>query len=78
MFYDAGGLAARYNDFPDVGGLNVSGYYVPITSNLYLYQSEYTVGTIQAYKDIITMAKLEIDRIEKILYNNGVLWKVQI
>lgn len=73
VFYDAGGLAARYNDFPDVGGLNVSGYYVPITSNLYLYQSEYTVGTIQAYKDIITMAKLEIDRIEKILYNNGVL-----
>ena len=73
VFYEAGGLAAIYNDFPDVGGLNVSGYYVPITSNLYLYQSEYTVGTIQAYKDIITMAKLEIDRIEKILYNNGVL-----
>ena len=73
VFYEAGGLAARYNDFPDVGGLNVSGYYVPITSNLYLYQSEYTVGTIQVYKDIITMAKLEIDRIEKILYNNGVL-----
>lgn len=72
-FYEAGGLSARYNDFPEVGGINVNGYYVPITSNLYLYQSEYTVGTIQAYKDIITMSKLELDRIEKILYNDGVL-----
>lgn len=73
VFYEAGGLSARYNDFPEVGGINVNGYYVPITSNLYLYQSEYTVGTIQAYKDIITMSKLELDRIEKILYNDGVL-----
>jgi len=73
VFYEAGGLTARYNDFPEIGGINVNGYYVPITSNLYLYQSEYTVGTIQAYKDIITMSKLEIGRIEKILYNNGVL-----
>ena len=72
-FYEAGGLSARYNDFPEIGGINVNGYYVPITSNLYLYQSEYTVGTIQAYKDIITMSKLELDRIEKILYNDGVL-----
>lgn len=73
VFYDAGGLAARYNDIPEISCIKVDGHEVLITSNLYLYQSEYTVGTIQAYKDIIALSKIEIDRIAKMLYNSGVL-----
>ena len=72
-FQNAGGLAAKYNDFPDVGGININGYYVPITSNLYLFKSEYTLGTLQEYKDIIELSKIDIDRIDDILYNSGVL-----
>lgn len=77
VFRKAGGLAARYNDIPEIESITVDGRRVPITSNLYLYQSEYTVGTIQAYKDIIMLSKIELDRIAKILYNEGVLKEEQ-
>lgn len=77
VFYKAGGLAARYNDIPEIDHIIVDGKRVPITSNLFLYESEYTVGTIQAYKDIIMLSKIELDRIAKILYNEGVLKKEQ-
>lgn len=77
VFYDAGGLAAKYNDIPEITTYKVGENEIPITSNLYLYQSEYTVGTIQAYKDIITLSKIEVDRIAKMLYNEGVLKKEQ-
>ena len=77
VFHTAGGLAARYNDIPEITEITVDGKRVPITSNLYLYQSEYTVGTIQAYKDIIMLSKIELDRIAEILYNEGVLKREQ-
>lgn len=69
VFRDAGGTAAVYNDL-----LNSYDYTLPdgnvltISSNVYLEESEYTVGKTQEYKDILTMCKQDIDYIAKIWY----------
>lgn len=72
VFYEAGGLCAKYNDNPELSEIEVEGYKVPITSNLYLCPSSYTVGTLEIYKRIIQMSKKYFDRIEKILYNDDI------
>ena len=58
-----------YNDL-----LNSYDYTLPdgnvltISSNVYLEESEYTLGKTQEYKDILTMCKQDIDYIAKIWY----------
>ena len=70
VFRDAGGLAARYNDFPEVTEIVKDGEKIEITANIYLYQSEYTVGTLEEYKRIIRMSKILFDKIIKEVYND--------
>ena len=69
VFREAGGLAARYNDFPEVTEIWKDGEQIEITSNIYLYQSEYTVGTLEEYKRIIRMSHILFDKILKEVYN---------
>ena len=69
VFRDAGGLAARYNDFPEVTEIEKDGERIEITANIYLYQSEYTVGTLEEYKRIIRMSHILFDKILKEVYN---------
>lgn len=69
VFRDAGGLCAKYNDFPEPAELTVDGHKLQIISNCYLCSSEYTLGTIELYKRILHMSKIDIDRIERIMYN---------
>ena len=69
VFRDAGGLCAKYNDFPEPGEIVVDGHKLQIISNCYLCASEYTLGTIEVYKRILYMAKVDLDRIERIMYN---------
>ena len=69
VFREAGGLAARYNDFPEVTEIEKDGEKIEITSNIYLYQSEYTVGTLEEYKRIIRMSHILFDKIIKEVYN---------
>ena len=68
VFRDAGGLAARYNDFPEVTEIVKDGERIEITANIYLYQSEYTVGTLEEYKRIIRMSHILFDKILKEVY----------
>lgn len=70
VFRVAGGLAARYNDFPEVSEIVKDGERIEITANIYLYQSEYTVGTLEEYKRIIRMSKILFDKIIKEVYND--------
>lgn len=72
-FSDAGGTAAVYNDKPDITDYKVEGHWLKITSNVFLYQSTYTVGDMEIYKRMLHISKIDLDRIERILYNEGVL-----
>lgn len=69
VFRKAGGLCAKYNDFPDPTVIEIDGHQLPIISNCYLCDSEYTLGTLEYYKRILYMAQIDLDRIARILYN---------
>ena len=60
---------AKYNDFPPDEYVVRDGHVLHITSNCYLTQGEYTVGTLELYKRILCMSKIDLDRIERIMYN---------
>lgn len=78
VFREAGGLCAKYNDYPEHTSINIDGHILPIISNCYLCSSEYTLGTIELYKRILYMAKADLDRIERIMYNEYTLGKREL
>lgn len=78
VFRDAGGLCARYNDFPAVTRYEVDGHILSITSNCYLSASEYTLGTLELYKRILCMSRIDLDRISRIMYNEYIVRKDEI
>ena len=69
VFREAGGLMAKYNDFPPEEYIEREGHLLHITSNCYLCQSEYTLGTLELYKRILYINKIDLDRIRRIMYN---------
>ena len=54
-------------------GRGIDGHWIKITSNVFLYQSTYTVGDMEIYKRMLHISKIDLDRIEQLLYNEGVL-----
>ena len=57
VFRDAGGTQAVYNDDPDIKEYTIDGHNIPITSNVAILPSEYTLGITGDYKKIIKFAK---------------------
>ena len=57
VFRDAGGTQAVYNDDPDIKEYTIDGHTIPITSNVAILPSEYTLGIKGDYKKIIKYAK---------------------
>lgn len=53
VFRSGGGLAALYNDFPEVTEVKIQGHRLPITSNVALLESTYTLGLAMDYKKLI-------------------------
>ena len=68
-FREAGGLNALYNDIPPVSEWTVDGVKIPITSNVYLYPSEYTLGETADFIRIAQASKKELDLCFHNLYN---------
>lgn len=66
VFVDAGGTQAVYNDDPPVHSVDIEGHVLPITSNVAILPSEYTLGITGEYERIIKYSK-------KYLYNHYVL-----
>lgn len=66
IFRDAGGTQAVYNDTPSVGSVVIEGHVLPITSNIAILPSEYTLGITGEYERIIKYSK-------KYLYNPYVI-----
>lgn len=56
-FKTAGGLESVYNDHPEISEIIREGKRIPITSNVYMYDSEYTVGITADYMRILSRAR---------------------
>lgn len=56
IFRKAGGTESVYNDSPEVDHITREGHDIPITSNLYIRDSEYTLGLTGEYKRILERA----------------------
>ena len=57
VFREAGGLESVYNDEPEISELIREGRSIPITSNGYMRDSEYTVGITGDYMRILERAR---------------------
>lgn len=53
VFRKGGGLAALYNDDPEVKSVRIQGHDLPITSNVALFDSTYTLGLTTEYSRLI-------------------------
>ena len=59
IFNTSGGVEAVYNDFPEITEYEVEGHKLPITSNLVLRPSTYTLGITNEYEYLLRICKLE-------------------
>ena len=57
IFREAGGTMAVYNDAPEMDHVDIEGHRLPITSNVAILPSEYTLGITGEYERIIKFAK---------------------
>lgn len=57
VFRKAGGTQALYNDSPEIDHVDIEGHRLPITSNVSILPSEYTLGITGEYERILKFAK---------------------
>lgn len=60
-FYKAGGTESVYNDKPDIKSLTVGEHTIPITSNVLIKDSTYTLGITGEYRKIINNPAIWLD-----------------
>ena len=66
VFREAGGTEAVYNDSPQMDQVEIDGHVLPITANIAILPSEYTLGITGEYERILKYSK-------KYLYNPYVI-----
>lgn len=66
IFRDAGGTELIYNDNPDVTEIEVDGHVLPITSNVVIRDSTYTLGITAEYRELL----FNISEDEACLFSN--------
>ena len=64
IFRKAGGAESKYNDKPVIKQIMREGRPVAITSNVYICNSEYTLGVTGDYRRILENAKIWRDMLE--------------
>ena len=57
IFREAGGTQAVYNDSPEIDHVDIEGHCLPITSNVAILPSEYTLGITGEYERILKYSK---------------------
>ncbi len=57
IFREAGGTQAVYNDSPEMDHVDIEGHSLPVTSNVAILPSEYTLGITGEYERIIKYSK---------------------
>ena len=63
IFTSAGGLEAIYNDLPEIQEYTVDGHTLPITANVTLRPSTYTLGVTGEYEKLLKLSREELDRL---------------
>ena len=58
VFRKGGGTESKYNDFPEISEIIREGQHLQITSNVYICESEYTLGITGDYRRILENAKI--------------------
>lgn len=58
VFRKGGGTESKYNDFPEISEIIREGRHLQITSNVYICESEYTLGITGDYRRILENAKI--------------------
>lgn len=58
VFRKGGGAESKYNDFPEISEIVREGQHLHITSNVYICESEYTLGITGDYRRILENAKI--------------------
>lgn len=64
VFRKAGGTESKYNDHPEVDYIEREGKQIRITSNVYISESEYTLGITGEYRQILYHANIWRDMLE--------------
>lgn len=64
-FHDAGGAELTYNDHPEIEFLNVDGRKLPITRNVVITDSTYTLGLDAAYRDVLFRSRYFLQEIDR-------------
>ncbi len=52
-FIEAGGTESVYNDFPEISEYEIDGHKIPITANVVIKESEYTLGIGNDYASLL-------------------------
>ena len=63
-FYDAGGTEAVYNDITEPIRVDIDGHILPITANVLLRDSTYTLGVTGEYKRILEKPNIWLDMLK--------------
>ena len=53
IFHDAGGTELIYNDFPECKEIEIDGHKLPITTNVVIRDSTYTLGITAEYRELL-------------------------
>jgi len=61
VFRKAGGTSAVYNDNPPMDSVEIDGHVLPITANVAIIPSEYTLGITGEYERILKYSKYYLD-----------------
>ena len=61
VFHKAGGTMAVFNDAPEIHEVQIDGHVLPITANVAILPSEYTLGVTGEYERIIKFAHNYLD-----------------
>ena len=64
VFRKAGGTESKYNDHPEIEYINREGHDLKITANVYISDSEYTLGITGEYRRIIERANIWRDMLD--------------
>lgn len=59
IFREAGGVEAVYNDKPPMSHYEIDGHTIPITANVVLRESTYTLGITEEYEYLLHISQLE-------------------
>lgn len=70
VFTEAGGTEAVYNDDPEPKEIKIGRHVLPITPNVCIKESTYSLGVTEEYEELLESSKEVFDKFKQVRYNN--------